>query len=294
MKIEALSTLKEVVFLGSYAAAADAVNLTPSAVSLQMRQLETYLGQPLFDRSSRSVRPTAFARELVKKVESVLSEIERLKKNSHLDLSGKVRLGVTASVHTSLLPHAIASLQRQAPKLSIQLEKASTPEMLQALQANRIDAAVLVRPSGGGTSRLHWVDLLSEPLVLVAPGDMPAAPALRLLKQLPWIRLDRKLLVGRLAARYVDSQVPQKPAMIDAPGVDAIVAMIGMGLGMSVLPKLRHELANSFNVQEIALPKGAPTRCVSFVRRKNDSENKLLTLVEDAFTSAAQALKKTQ
>lgn len=93
-----------------------------------MRQIETYFGQPLFDRSGRSVRPTPFARELVKKVEPVLSEVERLRKNSHFDLSGRVRLGVTASVQTSLLPRAIAHLQRRARQINLQLEKGATPE----------------------------------------------------------------------------------------------------------------------------------------------------------------------
>lgn len=98
-------------------------------------------------------------------------------------------------------------------------------------------------------------------------------------------------MVGRLAARYVDSQVPQKPALIDVPDVDTIVALARMDVGVSVLPKPRPELANSFNVQEISLPRDAPSRCVAFFRRKNDSENRPLSLVEEAFISAIAELK---
>lgn len=58
MKFEFLMTLNSVLRHGSFANAADDVGLTASAVSLQMKRLEEYLGQPLFDRSGRSVRPT--------------------------------------------------------------------------------------------------------------------------------------------------------------------------------------------------------------------------------------------
>ena len=49
---------------GTLAAAAAEANLTPSAVSMQMKQLEAWLGQPLFDRSGLQVRPTRLAHEV--------------------------------------------------------------------------------------------------------------------------------------------------------------------------------------------------------------------------------------
>ena len=58
MKIEMFDTLDAVLRGGSLAAAASETNLTASAVSMQMKQLETYLGQPLFDRSGHAIRPT--------------------------------------------------------------------------------------------------------------------------------------------------------------------------------------------------------------------------------------------
>jgi len=53
-----LDTLDAVLRGGSLAAAASETNLTASAVSMQMKQLEAYLGQPLFDRSGHAIRPT--------------------------------------------------------------------------------------------------------------------------------------------------------------------------------------------------------------------------------------------
>ena len=57
MKLQSFSTLDAVLRGGSFAAAAAEAHLTPGAVSLQMKQLEAWLGQSMFDRSGLAVRP---------------------------------------------------------------------------------------------------------------------------------------------------------------------------------------------------------------------------------------------
>lgn len=288
MKIEALMTLQATLERGSFAAAAEAVNLSPSAVSLQIKQLETYFGQSLFDRSGRSVRPTRFATLLVNTVARTLADLENLRTQRYPSMSGRVRLGVTGSIQTTLLPRAVAELQKRAPGLTLQLERANTPEMLSSLKADRLDAAILVRPPGGGSARLHWKDLLCEPMVLVVPAHLENMEPADYLRRYPWIRLDRKLVVGRMAARFVDNLIPHCEALIDVPSADAIIAMIGLGLGVSVMPRLRKEHLAVYAVREVSLGPSAPTRQLSMVRRKQDSENILLRAVEEAFERACR------
>lgn len=59
LKIAAFHTLHTVIVTGSLAKAAQALNLTPSAVSMQMRQLEDYMGTALFDRSGQTIKQMA-------------------------------------------------------------------------------------------------------------------------------------------------------------------------------------------------------------------------------------------
>ena len=79
MKLAFLNTLDAVLRRGSFAAAAQEVGLTAGAVSLQIRGLEKYFGQPLFDRSSRTSRPTPFAKELAGSIQGALATIEALR-----------------------------------------------------------------------------------------------------------------------------------------------------------------------------------------------------------------------
>lgn len=272
MKLQSLSTLTSVVACGSFAAAAEQVNLTPSAVSLQMKQLEAYFRQPLFDRSLRNVRPTAFALELSKILERATADIEAMRDITERTPAGRVRLGITESALTTLLPPAFAELRRDAPQIDLHMERGSTPGLLTELKAGHIDAAVLVRPVSGGSSRLRWTHLLTETFVLITPPDAPRLTVAETLRRCAWIRLDRNLVAGRLAARFVNQIAPNLPALVDVPGIDAIVAMVAAGIGVSVIPRTRLELRAAYPVREIGLGRHAPQREIVMVRRTSDAE----------------------
>src|SRR5258706_2788101 len=117
MKTSALDTLATVLSKGSFAAAANEVGLTPSAVSLQMAQLEAYFGQPMFDRSGRTVRPTPFAQEVCGAVRQALAVIEGFRSRPVLSVSGVLRVGAIPSVQTSVLPPALRVVQATHPDL---------------------------------------------------------------------------------------------------------------------------------------------------------------------------------
>lgn len=289
MKLQSLATLAAVVERGSFAAAADAVNVTPSAVSLQMKQLEAYFRRPLFDRSGRQVRPTAFAHELARTVGRTLADIEAMRDAADVVPAGAVRLGITESALPTLLPPAFATLRQEAPQLQLQIQRGMTPGLLHDVRAGRLDAAVLIRPPSGGSSRMRWTPLLEEPFVLVVPAGLPGQRAEALLRTQPWIRLDRALVAGRLAARWVDARVPQCAALVDVPGIDAIVAMVAAGLGISVLPRLRPEQRAHYPVREIGLGRDAPVRQMVLVRRAADAGNRRIDAVERALVAAAGA-----
>ena len=67
-----LATLLAILDNGTFTAAAEVIGITPSAVSLQVKQMETYFGKPLFDRSSRQSQPTAFALEVAQGLKQLL------------------------------------------------------------------------------------------------------------------------------------------------------------------------------------------------------------------------------
>lgn len=286
MKLAALETLTHVLASGSFAAAAQHVGLTPSAVGLQMRQLEDYFGRPLFDRSGRMAQPTAFAREVASAIGQALSVVDGLRVNRSLAISGRVHLGAIPSVQTSVLPSALRLLQQAHADLEIDLLLDVTPGLQAALLAGRIDAAIVVRPDSGGSSRLFWRDLARIPFVLLVPGGVSDRPVRELLRERPWIAYAPELSGGRIAARYVRRICPgKKPAHV-IESTDAIVAMVAEGLGVCVLPRPRVQLFKAYNVRAMTLGRDAPRRQISIITRIADAESRRLTAVGDAFAKA--------
>jgi DNA-binding transcriptional LysR family regulator len=283
MKIRALETFMMVLSKGSFAAAAKEVGLTPGAVSLQMAQLEAYFGRPIFDRSARTVRPTAFAEGLGLSVRDALAAIESFRAGPELlGVSGRLTLGAIPSVQSSMLPPALRLLQEKHPALSIELTLDVSTPLQGALTAGRIDAAVMVRPHGGGSTRLVWRDLADERFVLVAPALATGRSVSQLLREYPWIRYDVALTGGRVAAQYVRKVHPDKRPLFDVASTDAIVAMISEGLGVSVIPQPRSRLREAYGVREISLGAAGPFRRISLVCRKPDAEDRRIAALHAA------------
>lgn len=287
MNLATLSTLAAIVDRGTFAAAAAEVGCTPSAVSLQVRQLEGWFGRPLFDRSGRSVRPTPFAVEAAEVVREALGRIAALRERPAQAVSGRVRLGAIASVQTDTLPQALRRLRDRHPALEVTVSLNDSDLLLLELKAGRIDAAVLVRPPSGGSSRLAWHDLAKQPYVLLAPpGALGNTPA-ELLARHDLIRYDTALTGGRIAARFVRQLQPRpQRASTDVRSIDAIVAMVSAGLGVSVVPRPRRALLEAHGVREVGLGRGAPKRQIAFVRRGADAGHRNLDAVQQAFEGA--------
>ena len=171
MKIAFLGTLDAILRRGSFAAAAHEVGLTPSAVSLQIKGLEEYFGQPLFDRSARTARPTPFARELSSNIQGALAAIDALRDKRSPTVSGRIALGTIRSVQTTTLPATLLKLRALHSQLEVRLVQEDSAVLLQLLKAADIDAAIVVRPRAGGSSRLSWRNLARESFVLLAPPN---------------------------------------------------------------------------------------------------------------------------
>lgn len=170
MKVDLLSTLVAIVEHGSLAAAANHVGCSASAISLQVKQLEAWFGRPLFDRSGRSVEPLPFALEVAAVARDVSQRLEALRARPEGRVSGRIRLGTIASVQTSTLAPALRLLRDRYPGLEVDISPDDSDPLLSALKSGRIDAAVLVRPSSGGSSRLLWQNLEKQPFVMLAPS----------------------------------------------------------------------------------------------------------------------------
>ncbi|MDF3942638.1 LysR family transcriptional regulator, partial [Achromobacter denitrificans] len=272
MKIESFRTLNAVLRGGSFAAGAADMSLSPSAVSLQMKQMEEYFGQPLFDRSALQVRPNAFAAEVDAVLQDALSRLDELRRRSTPEVEGRVRLGTIEPLQVTLLPPLLRVLRERYPRLDVRLVRGRGTELAEKLKTGEIDAAIIARPETGGSSRLAWTPLFREKLVLIAPPHSREKTVVELFQQYEWIRFDKTTIGGRLAARYVARHAPFARCRIDLQSLAALTALVSEGLGVCILPEPGPNLLDVHPVRVLQLGKDAPYRQIAFVCRQSDQD----------------------
>ena len=203
-------------------------------------------------------------------------------------MSGTLRLGVIESAQTGLLPAMMRELRGFAPKLDVRFTRGVSRFLLQQVLAGQIDAAIVVRPENGGSGQFQWTPLRKEAFVLIAPAGMRGRDPLELLRIHDWIRFDRSITGGAIAAAFVEKAVPGKRAVMDLPGSEAIVAMVAAGVGVSVIPESRPEIRRAYDFREIRLGPSAPIREVALACRRADADNRRVQAIERALKQSLQ------
>lgn len=279
MKLASFRTLNAVLRGGSFAAAAADMNLSPSAISLQMKQMEEYFGQPLFDRSALQVRPNTFATEIDSVLQEAFVRLDALRRRRSPVVEGRVTLGTIEPLQVSLLPRLLRQARSRYPLLDVRPVRGRVIDLVEKLKSGDIDAAIIVQPESGGSSRLSWTPLFRERLVLIAPPQSTETRIGDLFRAYEWIRFDKSTIGGRIAARYVAEHAPHARSRIDLQSLAALTALVSEGLGVSILPDSGPHLYLAHPVRVLPLGKNGPYRQVSFACRASDQENRLVQAV---------------
>lgn len=282
MKIIAFATLEAVLRTGSFAGAAKEMNVTPSAVSMQMKQLEHYIGKQLFDRSSLQVRPTSAARELVELVSVPLRHIEAMRRSGSVAVEGTLRVGIIESMQAHILPGALRILKDQHPRLQLRPSRGRSASLTSAVKATELDAAFVAQPSRSGAGLLHWEPMLKRELVLIAPPTASENSVAALFRRYDWIRYDRTTVSGSLAARFVHQHIEESQGSYELDSMMAIVAMVSAGLGIAIVQPPDPIQLSGYPVRIVRLGRAAPVLQLSLVMRKVDTENRALLALRDA------------
>ena len=267
MSIRHLRTLLAIIERGSFAAAARDVHLTESAVSMQMKALETELGVALFDRSKRPPVLTESGRALFPEVRALVAGYERLgrRKDEMPPMEGHLRLGAVPSVITGILPAAIAALRQKHPGVHVEIAMALSAELVERVSRRRLDAAI-VSELGKVPPGLVWSPFAREPLVLIAPPDAPDRPAGELLATYPFIRYSRQAWVGRLIHATMKRRRIKVVEAMTLDTLEAVTAMVSNGLGVSIVPDRGSNVGFASPVRTITLPGPKVHRAVGLLR----------------------------
>lgn len=282
MRVSAFATLEAVLRLGSFAAAAKEVNLTASAVSMQMKQLEQYFGQTLFDRSGLQVRPNSIAREVVSMMRVPLQQLQTLRCRSSVSVEGSLRVGIIESMQAQVLPGTLRRLHEQHPKLLLKPSRGRSLVLISAVKAGQLDAALVAQPVDIGAGVLAWESMLQRELVMVAPPEATENTVSALFRRYDWIRYERNTVTGLLAGRFVQKHVGEHRSSMELDSAMAVIAVVSAGLGVAIIQPPDPAQKFSHPVRIVRLGRHAPELQLSLVTRKADSDRRDLHALKDA------------
>ena len=168
-----LRVFNEVCDLRSYSRAAEEMSLTQPAVSLQIRQLEDLIGQPLFDYVGKKLYMTEAAEALQLASRDIFGRLESLDmqlSDMQGSLQGQLKLAVESSAKY-FVPHLFAAFKRQHPEVNLQLTVVNRAQAVRRLSDNRDDLVIMsMVPQDMG---LEFLPFLNNPIIAVAPADHP-------------------------------------------------------------------------------------------------------------------------
>ncbi|MET9418478.1 LysR family transcriptional regulator [Streptomyces klenkii] len=251
MELRQLRYFVCVVEEGGFTRAAARLHLSQPGLSAQIRQLEKELGQPLLDRSNRSVTPTEVGRAVLSYARAALAAADAVQQTVDAYtglLRGRVTLGLVsgATGHAFDIAALLADFRDAYPAVEVTLTEDSTERMQAALLAGELDIAILGQATEAPPPGVAFRTVIDVPLVAaVAPGDPlldgvegdgGASVPLADLRDRPLICLPRGTGVRAALERGCASAGFRPRVTFEAAAPHVLAQLAARGLGIAVLP----------------------------------------------------------
>ena len=294
----ALETLLAVTRTGSVAAAARQRHITSSAVSQQIRRLETHFGLKLFERAGRGVRLTAAGEAAVPAIRELWGVAEST--FGHLsELAGRpattVRVAASDYLGKALLAPVLRNLLDADPPMRFEIVTAHSRAAVRLVASGDVDLAMVTgQEAPRGLEDEHLFD---QPFVWVGPRmRRETLPLTERLRREPVLRLAAESRGRAVLDEYLADQRIRPVSTIDVPSVSLLLSYVSGGLGIGLVPALAlTEAPPERVVSELA---DVPALPVSLVRRpaarRHPALTRLSTLLAQAGSEAEKSISRSR
>jgi DNA-binding transcriptional LysR family regulator len=190
-------------------------------------------------------------------------------------LYGELSLGAVPSTIRALVPRYVRELVQIYPQLHIRVVPGLTSDMLEQVERNAIDCAIVSDP-GNLESHLNWQPFAEEELILLTSADVKMKDPLEILAQMPYIRHPRRAAVGLLAKRWLSDHNITVRASMEMESIESLTSMVAHNLGVSIVPDVSVPDAIFATLKKIQLPKPRQSRVLGVVSRADSSKMRLV------------------
>jgi LysR family transcriptional regulator, low CO2-responsive transcriptional regulator len=240
----------------SFVRAAEELHLTPPAVSMQVKELETEVGLPLFDRSGKAVSLTTAGEYLLaytRKVLATLKDAEDALARFKGLAGGQLTVGMVSTAKY-FMPSLMARFRDEHPGVELAMKLGNREQLVAMMQRGEADLAVMGRPPKEWATRAE--PFAAHPHVLVTSTTHPFTQ----MEQVPAAALHNEGFIvrepgsGTRAAmeEYAAAHHLQLRAVMEMASNETIKQAVMAGMGVSLLSL--HTLASELRHGQIAVP----------------------------------------
>jgi DNA-binding transcriptional LysR family regulator len=294
--VRRLRVLRALADHGTVAAAANALHLTPSAVSQQLAALEREVGQPVAERRGRGLVLTGAADVLLEHAHTLFAQLERAEADVAAHARGELGTVVVGAFPTALAAVAAPAAQSLGvahPRLRLELLEVESPDCFAALAEEAIDVAISMESGSApppGDPRFARRRLLDDPLDAVLHVEHPlagrASIALETLADDTFVgpRPGTSCLDVTLAGCAAAGFTPR--LLHRTNDFRTLMTFVAAGLGVALVPRLAQgQIPDSVAV--VALRGTPPARRVFAATRRGSETRPTIAAVLDALPAAA-------
>jgi LysR family transcriptional regulator for metE and metH len=242
LEVRHLRLVTEIAEAGSMTRAAERLFLTQSALSHQLRDIESRIGTPFFIRLGRRMVLTEAGRRLVDAARPMLAELRRAEddlKRLAGNSDGCIRVTTQCNTGYHWLAPLLGTFQRKHPRVTVDIVADATDRPIDALLEGRVDLAILV--SAVDDRRLRMRPLFTDEMIaIVSPSDPLTKRRFVTAAELAEQHL---LLYSSTREESFLLQTVLRPAGLTAPRVsfimltEAMIELARAGVGVGILPR---------------------------------------------------------
>lgn len=277
--------------------AADKCNVSQSALSTAINEMENQLGAKVFERSNKYVLVTDIGAKVLAKAKKVKLELDELMAISQLDkspLGSPMTLGVIPTIGPYFLPKVLPAVRAKYPAFQLKIVEGQSHELVEKLRNGDIDTAILALPypHDGLLSfefwqeDFYWVshkDECPSQVKEITTKEMEI-DKLMLLKEGHCLK-DHALAACRLKNLGQESD-------FDSTSLHTIVQMVAGKLGTTLVPQMALDqlLHHDSELRAIHLNEPGPHRGIAMVIRPNFIKTDDILLLKEMFTQQLKQL----
>ena len=270
--------------LENFAATAERIGLTQSAISAQIRRLEQDFGYALFERTGRSVRLSRAGVVAMEQAREIVARYERMRDIARNEaIKGDLEIGVASAGYASMLALAMEEFLKVFSEVHFSVTVDREQALLARLAEGGLDMAIMARPEAHLMQNLEWRLLHAQPYVLAVPQNTGPLPWRHILQTYPLIRYACRSFAGDKVDAFLKAQNLTVHDIAQTEEIGLILDMVAKEAGVAIVPFFSN-LSGHENIRFISIPEFLEKKEVGVVmarKKKSIALKKFLEFLTD-------------